>query len=584
MVSLVRWFSSSKSGSSQTPHENLYERISKAEAANPYIHTLSLRDLQTVREIIDLNHKNDSPLAQKVDNAFRKAADFNSSLEADPFLEDAAFIHQGTLTEEEMIKKVAAEGKNWTQLKLNTLNDELLEIVGTSCPNLRTLVLSPRVDRSIEIILTDKGLKAISQLTQLKEFTYQGWSAPYLSEKGFITLLSNPSIQSNLVTLNLCTFYLTEAIIPVINGMKSLVSLSLYTCFIPSSALQSLQLPSTIEHLNLTQATSGNVVLIDDPVLSRLSTFTSLKQVTLDCLMKCSEAGLIQFLKSLPNLVQFSLKGFTATDTLTASLPANLEHLSLSDCSGVSNPGFGALLPRLTTLFSLTLQKADMFGTFDPVNGFSNSVKLLPRTLKSLYLHAPDFLNSLEGMPPVSYLALEGPGPVNFSAYGEEIPKLPLKTLRLIGCRNFTNQQLAKIASSPLASSLQNLQIVDSPLSPEAIVSLEKLHNLGSLMLSRVGFDEEGSEKLFSSPPLMQRITHLYLNNFVITPEQSLHLKKWPKLLVLFLHNLADLRKGESTNFKVDHIEKMNGILLIFAGNARRPAYSYADFKQAFGT
>lgn len=551
------------------PGPHLFDKIVKQEEIKPFVHALSKTDLLRLKHIIKAAGKNDSPLAKKVDAAYQKVLlqpqKVDLPLEAPVEVSDSSFVNQGSLTQAEMIKKIASEGKEIKKLCINTIDDEILEIVASSCPNLESLVLYARLDKPLLLEkLTDNGITALSQLTQLKEFTYNAWDPSNVSEQSFINLFLTPAIQNRLTKVSLCSFIFGDSLIPVLNTLKSLETLDLYTSGISSTAMATLSLPA-LKTLGLSQSSALNVSMIDDKVLGQIATFTSLQSLTLDSLMTCSETAAKQMIGKLTQLTHLKWCGFTFTDNVIAALPPTLTSLAIGDCSKVSNQGFGSLLRTLTSLVTLQLQKANGFAAIvPPAEGWVNNIKQLPRTLQHLYLHS-SWVRSYEGLPPLKSLAIQNPGQINPSAFGNELGKLPLTTLRIIGCETFSDQQLQRLANSPLVHTLVNLQIVNAPLSKASVKSLERFSKLKALMLGKVGFDEEGAEAFINSSILKKQLTHLFLNHFVITPALMPILAKWPHLQVVFLGNILE-HPFDGKFYKFENIEKTNGVVQDWLG------------------
>lgn len=569
------------------PGPHLFDKFVKQEAATPFIDNLSRADLLQLQHIIKVSRKEDSPLAAKVNTAYNRVRGEPISLDEEltplPQDSDPAFVNQGLETLDAMIKKIASEGASWTKLSLNTVTDEILEIVSTTCTNLETLVLDSRLDNwyQLETELTDKGITALTKLTNLKEFTFKGWAVS-VSEVSFFNLLTNPEIQSKLTSLNLYTLIFGDSLIPVLNKLPALQNLELHTCGITTAAMATLSLPSTIKTLNVTQSTGMLIPVIDDTVLKQFSNFTSLESLTLGGLMNCSEAGVIGLIVKLPNLKKLSWGTFAMTDKIAAALPPQLTHLALGNCSQISNQGFGGLIPTLTSLVSLQLQKSNGFAAFQPpISGIVNNTTQLPKTLKNLYLHT-SWISSYAGLPPVTSLTLQGAGEINPSAFSNELGKLPLKTLRIINCDTFTDQQLRHLSNTPLVHTLANLQIVKAPLTGASVQSLERFPKLKALMLGKVGFDEEGASAFFNSSILSKRITHLFLNCFVITPQLKAILERWPNLEVLFLGNTLELPFDQG-NFKVVNLEQKNGMMSTWAGEGWTAGDTFGAFLHPFG-
>lgn len=568
------------------PGPHLFDKFVKQEADKPFIDKLCRADLLKLQHIIKISGKEDSPMAAKVNAAYNLVRGQPISVDQElmtlPQDSDPVFVNQGLMRLDAMIKKIADEGASWKKLSLNTVTDEILEVVSTTCTNLETLVLDSRLDEwyQLETKLTDNGISALTKLTHLKEFTFKGWAIS-VSEQSFFNLLSTPEIQSKLTSLNLYTLIFGNSLIPVLNKLPALQHLQLHTCSITTTAMATLSLPSTIKTLNVTQSTGMLIPIIDDSVLKQFSNFTSLESLTLGGLMNCTEAGVIGLISKLPNLSKLSWGTFAMTDKIVAALPPKLTHLALGNCSQVSNQGFGGLIPTLTSLVSLQLQKSNGFAAFiPPLSGIVNNTTQLPNTLKNLYVHT-SWISSYAGLPPVTSLTLQGAGEINPSAFGNELGKLPLKTLRIINCDTFTDQQLHRLSNTPLVHTLANLQIIKAPLTGMSVKSLERFTKLKALMLGQVGFDEEGSTAFFNSSILSKRITHLFLNCFVITPELKATLENWPNLEVLFVGNVLEL-PWDQRNFKVASLEKKNGMLSTWAGEGSAGGDTFSAFLHPF--
>lgn len=522
------------------------------------------------RKVIDLSEMKDHPLSKKVDAALQNTPLAKKPTipfyEESPEDSDPTFQKQGFLKIDEMKKRIINEGSTFTKLSLNCVDDELLELVGANCPNLTSLVIRIRQDRP-PMHLTDKGITALAKLTNLTEFTFFGWEAMYVSEQSFLYVFSTPAFQSKVTKLHFFSPIFGPDLVPVLNGLKVIEDLGFHTGGIPSTAMQSLQLPPTITTLGIGQATSINVGIIDDIVLKKIATFTSLKSLSVQSLMKgVTEGAIISLLKALPNLEHFSWNGSSMNDNIVSHLPSGLVSLSMSDCTQVSNQAFATLIPRLTVLKSLLVMKGSGFVSA-PGTDLTDIMALLPRDMVSLYVDST-WISSFKTIPPqLKSLTLQNIRWTAPNAFAD-LKDLPLETLRIIKCNTFGSEALQHVLSGTMKKTLVSLGLVKLPISPASIKSIESLEKLKILLISQCGgLEVDGARALLSSPTLRGQLTHLLLNEQVVKPEYYELLDQWRSLMILFIGNALELPyKDQDKIWDVRNIKLRNGVGVYWAG------------------
>jgi hypothetical protein len=212
----------------------------------------------------------------------------------------------------DLIKKLIQErGSDLQELDLYHADDELLALIVKYCPHLTAL----RLRELLPFIwdnFTDAGVESLANLKDLKVLELNCWSAIYVTEKGFETLLAAPSIQAGINEITIYHPYLSAVALALISQFKNLKSLEFEAGWLTTKDLeklfQSTTLKNTLEKINFTTNNSDNL-WISDGILTSLSAYKTIKELSLGRDWKVQEQNFLRFLESQKNLSHLSLRG-----------------------------------------------------------------------------------------------------------------------------------------------------------------------------------------------------------------------------------------------------------------------------------
>lgn len=477
--------------------------------------------------------------------------------------------HQGFLTLDQMKDNIRKNGKDFTTLTLNDLDDELITIIRTFCPNLIELKIHPRADKFETMKFTDEGLANIANLKNLSKLEINYWCSPNLSPEGYFTLLSDKSLQARLTVLKITSVAIIDSTLPLIENFSRLEKLKLQSCFLTTAGLLTLKLSSTVHELDLVQATSMSVVAFDDRVLEHFASYTGLRSLSIGgdyqtATSKVTDQGIIKLLTCLFQLTQLTWNDYPFSLAIMKHLPETLRSFTVGNLSGnFYETGLLEFCKKAPQLTSLTIGSCGEEGLG------SNVLSKLPRTLTHLYFGNVGF-DKLTGLPSgLKYLAINGSTRITPSQFAE-LSKLQLTTLRLINCPTLNDESLPGMFHGILSNSIETLEIYNASITGLSLDILVTLRTLRNLMLGQCyGLGLKGMQKLLKSPNLQDRIRGLYLDGPIIKEDDVQWLNYWKNLHVLFVGNMMEYpltEKADNKFLNVRPIKENNGIAQWFYG------------------
>lgn len=479
--------------------------------------------------------------------------------------------HQGFETLNAIKERIKKEGAAYKSLSLNNVDDELIQLIVMSCPNLVELRIRPRADCLIAG-LTDSGLKLIPQIKKLTHLELNVWNTVSMTSAGLSSILMDSGFQSRVLGLKLIAPGVEDSLLPLISKCAKLEILTLQSCCLTAAGLSGLTWPSGLRELNLNQSTSMSIVAFNNAVLLKIAKCKALTTLVIGGDNQITEEGVIALLEAIPTLKHLTWNNFPFSLKVMSHLPERLQSLSIGDLTGLFYiNGLQNYLKRATALTSLTILNSD-FGSED-IEGY------LPSTLTHLNLGTSG-LSSLKFIPPsIVSLTIQGSTQITPSQFSE-LSRLSLTTLRLVNCPTLNDEAFKQLMQGKLIETLQSFEVYNASISHESIPLLTQIPKLHTLMIGQCyGLGLRGMEHLLKSPNLRDRITRLYLDGPILHEDMRDLFNYFTNLKVFFIGNIMEYpNTQEALNKLVDvrPLKAKNGVALWWYGEPMIQEFSQA--------
>jgi hypothetical protein len=435
------------------------------------------------------------------------------------------------------------------EMNLDYIDDELLQMVGKSCPNLKILRIKPRLDNDSEmsaIKISHKGLDALKGLSRLEYFEWKLWHAIFDAENGFIDLILH---LPHLKTLKLSHPYVTDKVLQAIGQCNQLSILHLQTSFTTSEGyiqmLQSPTLQRSLLELDLDIETNSWYTKYSDTFIQALLSLSSLHCLHLNFQVvrpHFSATALAEMLEKHKTLQSLSLGGFDFANELSEQISSmeDLKQLRLMDCLYFKIHDFVNLLKNKEKLQHLALYKLWLRSDGDVL---FETIGRLP-ALKELHLTDIPFLTTGFGALAASRsrqlekLSISSASCFPVAQWHELAKIANLTTLKIYASAGFNIEAFAAFIQGPSSQTILRLELdglQSIEMSEKFISMIKQLSQLKHLLLGLYSWQDHSFKKLIDDDFLRENLVTLCLDEISTMDEDWSPVEKYKKLKAVVL-------------------------------------------------
>lgn len=488
------------------------------------------------------------PLQLKLNNAIKntpladiKAARFKRPTHPQPAIQNPeTTFSQNSLTIAEVKTAIQTHGANWTEVCLNNVDDEMLQMMSQICTNMTSLRILEKCSAE-RTSFTDDGLPFIAKMTQLTTLELGIWTNVMISSEGLQDLLKQDAFVKNLKELNLMTLLSGDEILPVVSKYTGLTKFVCTMGYLTTAGLTTyLQYAlhkTTLKTLNL----NLNCTVVAPEALVALPSFTNLTNVAIDAKWNVTDANILTFLKAKPGLTSLELAGYALSQPIVDQIATmkELEQLCLNDCSKVGK--FDGLLDAMKNLQVLLLGEAKDFtdDNLATVACYPNLCSLSLLNASNIYQGLRTFCNA-PAMSNLRSFHLTG----NSILTSHELSYLgnlaSLQTLRLERIAFMNDDAFEEMTyKKPMVESLQALELNQVSLDDKSIRRFSRFRGLKTLMWTNCyAISLLGMSSFMTSSNLKYTLRKLYLDGVPMRWRTAEDFDDFRKLDALCLGNL----------------------------------------------